>query len=273
VTNRFVDLEFHFTSEVEVKWVLVLPFFRGASRVDVWGRSNDKYHYNNRQYEEFFDDSISVFIIRTNDWHTDYINFRSFSHSDEDGMIKLAKVEVYGCYNTSTPTNAPTSEMPTEVPTGMPTETEEPSLMPTVSPTLLPVTTEVPSLGPTVSPTLIPVTNQPVLHADFGLLGFTLGETLAIVLVFMLTCFCCVFCILVIMNRKVKQLKRQLCNTYLRDRSGEQTKETRLITEESGRVRDMEQNFTMNIAVRGEGLRSTSLAEKQLERGPEDSGL
>jgi len=139
------NVYYYFANKVVVKEVFVQRYGTNAQRFSVY----DGY----KTYMSYFEtstESYSTVTLPMNYVQTDYLKFW-FYYPSKYPMISRA--EVYGCYNTSTPTTVPTS-VPTELPT----------LFPTISPTLPPVTTDptkVPSTLPTISPTLPPVTTDP----------------------------------------------------------------------------------------------------------------
>jgi len=137
---------YYFSSEVEVSWIFVQRWEDRATYFYV--RDPD----STIAYEYFGDsnEQYSSVTTRFTDVHTDTLRFY-FSYSS---TVHISRLEVYGCYVTSTPTTSPTTERPSAVPTSFPT----------VSPTMPPVTTppsKTPSLFPTKSPTESPSTVIP----------------------------------------------------------------------------------------------------------------
>jgi len=134
-------LYFYYPSEVQVKWIFVQRYHNQATYLNVYDGSNTiAYQYFGDSTE--YNDSVT---IRFNDVYTDLLRFY-FYHSS---TVRVSRVEVHGCYKTSTPTTSPTTEVFTGVPRPFPS----------VSPTSVPRTTfpsDVPttflSTAPTVSP-------------------------------------------------------------------------------------------------------------------------
>jgi len=137
---------FYYPAEVEVKWIFVQRYDLYATYFTVYDGSNNIAH-------QYFGDSTEYYdsvTIRFNDVHTDYLRFYFYYTS----TVRISRLEVHGCYNTSTPTISPTTYVPTDVPTSFPT----------VSPTLVPVTTvpsEIPTVLPTTAPTVSPSIPNP----------------------------------------------------------------------------------------------------------------
>jgi len=135
---------YYFPSEVVVKEVFVQRYGLYAQYMCIYGP-----HTTYCSYFETNTEYYSIITFPMNNVQTNYLKFNIVY----SGFPRLSRLEVYGCYNTSTPTTVPTS-VPTELPT----------LFPTISPTLPPVTTDptkTPSTLPTISPTLPPVTTDP----------------------------------------------------------------------------------------------------------------
>jgi len=85
-----------------------------------------------------------------------YVLFQFWATSSEY-LPRISLAQVYGCYDTSTPTSFPTSVGPTDFP----------STRPTTSPTMPPVTpqpSKTPSWMPTTSPTKSPTTVEPTSY-------------------------------------------------------------------------------------------------------------
>jgi len=177
---------FYYPAEVQVKWIFVQRYHKYATYFNVYdGTSTIAYQYFGDSSELY--DSVT---IRFNDVYTDYLRFYFYYSS----TVYISRLEVHGCYNTSTPTTSPTSEVPSSVPTSLPTvsptlapltavpskmpstrpttapsvspsvanPSRYPSIAPSPSPTELPsVETVVPSPSPTLLPTMIMVTNHP----------------------------------------------------------------------------------------------------------------
>jgi len=140
---------FWFSGEVQVKWIFVQRYSNYATYVRVYdGTTNIAWQY--------FGDSTEVYdsvTIRFDDVYTDYLRFE-FSYTSQ---VRISRLEVHGCYNTSTPTTSPTTEVPSSVPTSFPT----------VSPSLAPVTavpSEKPTTRPTNAPSVSPSTANPSLY-------------------------------------------------------------------------------------------------------------
>jgi len=134
---------YYFPSEVVVKEVFVQRYGLYATRIVIYG-GNDTH----QSYFEANTEHYSTITFPMNNVQTDMLQF--YMSSSYGSALMISRLEVYGCYNTSTPTTVPTS-VPTELPT----------LFPTISPTLPPVTTDptkTPSTLPTISPTLPPST-------------------------------------------------------------------------------------------------------------------
>jgi len=139
----------YYPSEVEVKWIFVQRWNNRATYFTVYDRSRTITH-------QYFGDSNQNYdsvTIRFNDVYTDYLRFNFYYSS----TVHISRLEVHGCYNTSTPTTSPTTGEPTHVPTSFPT----------VSPTLAPLTTiptELPTALPTTAPTVSPTMTEPSLY-------------------------------------------------------------------------------------------------------------
>jgi len=128
---------FYYPAEVQVKWIFVQRYSIYATYFQVYdGTTYIAYQYFGDSSEQY--DSVTV---RLNDVYTDYLRFYFYYSS----TVYISRLEVHGCYNTSTPTTSPTTEVPSNVPT----------LFPSVSPTLAPLTA-VPSGMPTTRPTAAP---------------------------------------------------------------------------------------------------------------------
>jgi len=128
---------FWFSEEVEVKWIFVQRYQSYANYFNVDdGTSTIAHQYFGDSTESY--DSVTV---RFNDVYTDYLRFYFYYSS----TVYISRLEVHGCYNTSTPTTSPTTAVPSSAPTSFPT----------VSPSLAPVTA-VPSERPTTAPTSAP---------------------------------------------------------------------------------------------------------------------
>jgi len=144
-------VHFYYPSEVQVKWIFVQRYSNHATYFIVYdGASNIALQYFGDSSEYY--DSVT---IRFNDVYTDYLRF--YFYYSGSGSVWISRLEVHGCYNTSTPTTSPTTEEPTYVPT----------LFPTVSPTLAPLTTiptELPTALPTTAPTVSPTMTEPSLY-------------------------------------------------------------------------------------------------------------
>jgi len=138
---------FYFSSEVEVKWIFIQRYYIYVDYVNVWdGATTFAYSYFGGTDEQY-----SSVTWRFNNVFTDMLRFYAY---EGDTVPHISRLEVYGCYNTSTPTMSPTTSWPTDVPTSFPT----------VSPTLSPVTSfpsKIPSLSPTTAPTVSPSTVYP----------------------------------------------------------------------------------------------------------------
>jgi len=135
---------YYYSSRVTVKKVFVQRNYNYASQVSViddQGRDQRKYFGTSTEYYDTvtFPMNIQTVSIRFTFYFSPY--------------PRIARAEVWGCYNTSTPTTVPTSG-PTDLPT----------IFPTLSPTLPPTTThptEAPSLFPTTAPTGSPSAENP----------------------------------------------------------------------------------------------------------------
>jgi len=147
--NGGENVYLYYPSEVEVKWIFVQRYHNYATHFSVYDRSRTIAH-------QYFGDSSENYdsvTIRFNDLYTDYLRFYFWYSS----TVYISRLEVHGCYNTSTPTTSPTTGEPTHVPT----------LFPTVSPTLAPLTTiptELPTALPTTAPTVSPTITEPSLY-------------------------------------------------------------------------------------------------------------
>jgi len=136
------NVYFYFESEVQVKWILLQRYSNYATWFKVYDAGGTRFAY------EHFGDSNEYYntvTVRFNDVYTDKLRFHFYHGS----TVRMSRVEVYGCYNTSTPTLSPTTPVPTDVPT----------LFPTISPTLAPLTaipSEIPTALPTTAPSVSP---------------------------------------------------------------------------------------------------------------------
>jgi hypothetical protein len=141
-----VNVYYYFSSEVVVKKIFVQRHYNNAAYFFVNdGKRTVAYVYFGPSTEYYQGITVPLSNVRT-----DTVMFY-FWHSSKPF---ISRAEVYGCYNTSTPTTVPTSA-PTELPT----------VIPTISPTLLPSTNEqtmppsiFPSTAPTGSPSIFPTT-------------------------------------------------------------------------------------------------------------------
>jgi len=141
-----------------VKKVFVQRYHNYATCVEVSGLTYSQFAYFGSSTE--YHDTVT---FPMND-QTDEITFQFYYSA---GYPRISRAEVWGCYNTSTPTTVPTSGptvLPTIFPTPSPTlppttthPTEAPSLFPTTAPTGSP-STENPSTYPSTAPTLSPST-------------------------------------------------------------------------------------------------------------------
>jgi len=160
---------YYYSSNVFMKWVYVQRYLNYASRVDIY-TAGMNYRIN---FETSGDGYYSSATIPVND-QTDMIRFRVYYNSAATTYAYMSRLEVYGCYNTSSPTIVPTlgpTEFPTVFPTTSPTlppstthPTETPSIIPTTIPTGLPSTTiptGIPSITPTTAPTQSPSAENP----------------------------------------------------------------------------------------------------------------
>jgi len=139
----------YYPSEVQVKWIFVQRYHNYATYFSVYDGSRTIAHPYFGDSTEYYD-SVT---IRLNDVYTDYLRFYFYYSS----TVYISRLEVHGCYNTSTPTTSPTTGEPTHVPTSFPT----------VSPTLAPLTTiptELPTALPTTAPTVSPTITEPSLY-------------------------------------------------------------------------------------------------------------
>jgi len=141
------NVYFYFESEVQVKWILVQRYYASATYFNVYDAGGATIA------REYFGDNTERWdtaTVRFNDEYTDMLLFYFYYSSN----VHITRVEVYGCYNTSTPTLSPTTPVPTDVPT----------LFPTLSPTLAPLTTipsEIPTALPTTAPSVSPSIANP----------------------------------------------------------------------------------------------------------------
>jgi len=145
---------FYFSSEVQVKWIFIQRYYDRADYVTVWDGSTNIV----QSYFGGSDEDYQTMTLRFNDVVTDQLRFYIVDSSSTPALTRL---EVYGCYNTSTPTMSPTSPWPTDVPTSFPT----------VSPTLPPVSIPPsisPSDSPSTSPSLSPTMTNPSLYPSTG---------------------------------------------------------------------------------------------------------
>jgi len=140
---------FWFSEEVQVKWIFVQRYNNYATYFRVYdGTTNIAYQYFGDSTELY--DSVT---IRFDDVYTDYLRFEFYYTN----TVYISRLEVHGCYNTSTPTTSPTTEVPSIVPTSFPT----------VSPSLEPVTavpSEKPTTRPTTAPSVSPSIANPSLY-------------------------------------------------------------------------------------------------------------
>merc|ERR1719233_1313143 len=131
-----------------------------------------------------------------NNIQADSVRLRVY-RGEHAGYAEIARFEVYGCYNTSTPTIAPTPG-PTELPTILPSPSPTlppitPSIIPTTVPTGLPST--FPTTGPTWSPTeppsptpsFSPSTSPTVVYVDRGF-HFTVGQIEFFLIIVVILC-------------------------------------------------------------------------------------
>jgi len=120
----------------------------------------------------YFENSNDYYSAITFPMHNVQTDFLRFYFTWHNSYYRFSRVEVYGCYNTSTPTTVPTSA-PTELPTVLPTisPSELPTVLPTISPTLPPVTTyptKTPSVFPTTAPTESPSADNPSTYPSIS---------------------------------------------------------------------------------------------------------
>jgi len=139
-------VDYYFSSEVEVTGTFVQRLEGAASYFTIQDR--DATLWTTSYFGDSTEQHDSV-LLPFNNLLTDALRF--IFVCDQCGVNKVAlyRLEVYGCYITSTPTATPTSLKPTELP----------SLFPTRSPTKSPSTTHptnTPSALPTTSPTESP---------------------------------------------------------------------------------------------------------------------
>jgi len=138
---------YYFSSKALVKKIFI-------QRYSIYGSYFNVYHGTTTISYAYFGPSTEHYqgmTIPLNNVRTDMLRFY-FYYSPTP---YISRVDVYGCYNTSSPTTLPTSA-PTELP----------SVSPTISPTLLPTTNDhsnspsiLPSTVPTGSPSIFPSTS------------------------------------------------------------------------------------------------------------------
>jgi len=144
--NGHENVYFYFMDVVEVKWIFVQRYNDDAQYVYIYDASS-------QLTAVWFGDSTesySSITVRFDNVYTDTLRFYFYFSS----TVQISRLEVYGCYNTTTPTTSPTTEGPSGVPTPFPT----------LSPTIPPVTTlpsRTPSTSPTMAPTASPSTAYP----------------------------------------------------------------------------------------------------------------
>jgi len=157
---------YYYSSNVFMKEIFVQRYLDRAARVRIYSPNYDVYFEGN----EYYSSATIPINVRAKS-----IRFRVYYNSAATtGYVEMARIEVYGCYNTSSPTIVPTSgptEFPTVFPTISPTPppittypTETPSIIPTTIPTGLPSTTiptGIPSISPTTAPTQSPSAELP----------------------------------------------------------------------------------------------------------------
>jgi len=139
-SGQWQNMYFYFSEEVSVEWIYVQRYDDDATQIYIYDDGNRviSHTYFGDQSERY-----ASITLTFDDLHTSSLRF--YIYSQWYSYVRLSRVDVYGCYNTSTPTVSPTTVEPTE----------GPSVLPTISPTLAPVTT-IPSRTPSVSPTSAP---------------------------------------------------------------------------------------------------------------------
>jgi len=149
---------FYFTEEVEVKWIFIQRYSTWGTYVKIWDGSTTFAH-------EYFGDSsenYDTLTLRFNGVQTDMLRFYFYWSSS---LPAISRLEVYGCYNTSTPTTSPTTRVPTDNPTAFP------SVSPTLPPLSAPLSkkpTTLPTAAPTESPSTATVSPYPSLHPSWS---------------------------------------------------------------------------------------------------------
>jgi len=173
--ENYEIVDFYFSSTVDVKEILVQRYGLHLNRVSVWSQVLST-HWGLIMVEQYLPAELGSYFILTARVNFETTALRFLFRSDD--LLLLSRVEVYGCYVTSNPTNLPTTEGPTVLPSSFPTTsptlpptttlpTEAPSIMPSTSPTLPPTITlasQDPSVMPTTSPTLTPTTANPTRY-------------------------------------------------------------------------------------------------------------
>lgn len=152
-----VYVYYSFSNEVTVKKIFVQRYDSYVSNFHVYdGRTIVSLANFGPSTESYQSMTVPLSNVRT-----DTIRF----HFYYSPIPYISRAEVYGCYNTSSPTTVPTSaptELPTVIPSMAPTlppstidQTISPSIFPSIAPT------GSPSIFPTVAPTELPsVTKQ-----------------------------------------------------------------------------------------------------------------
>jgi len=170
-------VEYTWSSKVVVKEVFVQRYYRNAGIIEVWVGST---HFrSNFAYTSSLEQDYAMMTFPVNNIQADSVRLRVY-RAQYNSYAYISIFEVYGCYNTSTPTVVPTSgptELPTVFPSPSPTQppitthpTNTPSIIPTTIPTGLPSTfpttapTALPSIFPTTAPTLSPTAERPSTH-------------------------------------------------------------------------------------------------------------
>jgi len=147
--SAYEYLYFWFPEEATVEWIYIQRYYDDATWVEVFDGTT--------QFEDtYFGDSSELYssmTLKYDNVYTDYFRFR-FYYSGAS-YVRISRIDVYGCYNTSAPTAYPTTVEPTAVP----------SLFPTISPTLPPVTnlpSKTPSTSPSSAPSVSPSVANPI---------------------------------------------------------------------------------------------------------------
>lgn len=160
---RFCDVDLYFPNDVELTEIYVEMYQLYATYAEFMPHSTSTSYPSFIRYfsKDVWHDSITV---RFNNVLINYMKIRIWNKDwEDDRMIKISTIELWGCNSTSilptlfptiSPTLSPTTANPSLWPSTVPTWA--PSFSPT---TILP--TNLPSAAPSPSPTLAPTTVAP----------------------------------------------------------------------------------------------------------------